>query len=132
MVERLLAHAREMYPNECCGILGGAADEALHQYRISNVDPYPTVRYRMDTREQLWAYRNMRHNGLVPIAVYHSHAQSDAFPSPTDIELALDADVAYIIVSLIDPAAPRVRAFRIRDAIVTEAPLSVLAGLRHR
>ena len=35
-----------------------------------------------------------------PLAIYHSHTRSPAFPSRTDVELAFWPDAAYLIVSL--------------------------------
>ena len=43
----------------------------------------------------------------------------------TDVELAAYPDAAYLILSLADPHAPVLRAFRIRDGQVDEEPVEV-------
>jgi proteasome lid subunit RPN8/RPN11 len=58
-------------------------------------------------------------------AIYHSHTRTRAYPSPTDTKLAFYPAALYIIVSLANEKAPDVRAFRIADGEVTEAPLEI-------
>jgi proteasome lid subunit RPN8/RPN11 len=58
--------------------------------------------------------------------VYHSHPASPARPSQEDIRLAFDPSINYIIVSLVSPE-PDLRAFLIRNGIVTPEPVEVVA-----
>ena len=58
-------------------------------------------------------------------AIYHSHTRSAAYPSQTDINLALWPDALYIIVSLAEADAPDVKAFAIVDRKVNEVELDV-------
>ena len=51
------------------------------------------------------------------VAIYHSHVESPAFPSRTDVELAQWPDAAYMIVSL-GSEPPEVKAFMIRDGAI--------------
>jgi proteasome lid subunit RPN8/RPN11 len=37
LVEAMVAHAGETYPEECCGLLAGADGRPTHLYRIQNV-----------------------------------------------------------------------------------------------
>jgi proteasome lid subunit RPN8/RPN11 len=48
---------------------------------------------------------------------------TEAYPSRTDVELAAYPEAAYLILSLADPDAPVLRAFRIRDGQVDEERL---------
>ena len=57
--------------------------------------------------------------------IFHSHVASPAEPSVTDIGLAFYPDALYLICSLADPAAPHVRAWSIRDRVVSEVALQV-------
>ena len=56
------------------------------------------------------------------VAIYHSHVESPAFPSRTDVELAGWPDAAYMIVSL-GSEPPEVKAFAIRDGKISRREL---------
>ena len=49
---------------------------------------------------------------------------SEAYPSATDVRLAFWPEAYYVLVSLIDPDSPIVRAFRIEDGQVSEEEIS--------
>lgn len=127
IVDQIIAHARDTYPNESCGILAGRNSVATHIYQVKNTDPNPRIRYLMDTQEQFWVFKNMRHNGLELVAIYHSHPHTEAYPSATDVKLAYYPEAYYILTSLQDPQHPIVRAFRIQDGQIAEEPLETLS-----
>jgi proteasome lid subunit RPN8/RPN11 len=58
-------------------------------------------------------------------AIYHSHTRTAPVPSQTDINLAFYPEALYVIVGVAHEE-PDVRAFRIVDGEVSEAPLEVL------
>ena len=62
--------------------------------------------------------------GAEIVAIYHSHPESPAYPSATDVELAFWPEAVYLICSLADPSQPTIRAFRIRDGAIAEVALS--------
>lgn len=80
----------------------------------------------MDTQEQFWVFKNMRHNGLEVIAIYHSHPHTEAYPSPTDVSLAYYPEATYILTSLQDPQNPILRAFKIKDGKIIEEPFEIV------
>ena len=112
----MIAHALEEDPNECCGILSGKDDTVEHLYRITNSAKSP-YRYVMDPQEQLDADKDTEANGWGFVAFYHSHTHSEAYPSSTDVNMALQSgyylDVYYVLVSLANRADPQIRTFRI-------------------
>lgn len=130
--DALVAHAQAEDPFECCGLLAGKDGIATEIYTITNlpsndpsvidlkVPPDRTLRYVMDPKEQITAFKQMRENGTELVAIYHSHTHSAAYPSETDIRLAFYPDVHYLIVSLEDKKKPHIRAFRIVDGKITE------------
>ncbi len=125
----MVEHARQEFPNECCGLLAGRGSRVERLFRGQNVDRSPFT-YRLDPQEQLLFFREMDTEGLDLLGIYHSHTQSPAAPSRTDVAKAFYPDAAYVIVSLRDPNALRdtaeIRAFRIRDGIITEEELAVV------
>jgi proteasome lid subunit RPN8/RPN11 len=72
----------------------------------------PAVRYRIDPREQLAAFRSMDAAGEDLLVIYHSHPASVPYPSPTDRAEAFYPDAAYVLVSL-RSGDTELRAFRI-------------------
>ena len=114
-LEQILAQARAESPHECCGLLLGRGDAVEEVFPGRNVDETPRTRYVMDPQDQLRAFRLMDERGLGLVGIYHSHPQTEAYPSETDKSRALYPDARYMIVSLREPAAPNVRAFRLLD-----------------
>ena len=116
--DEMIVHARQEDPDECCGILAGADDTVAKLYRIKNATPSP-YRYSMEPQEFLEAMLDSERNEWEMLAFYHSHTHSPAYPSQTDVRLAVDSwmlDVLYILVSLEDTDAPQIRAFQITEA----------------
>lgn len=120
----IVVHAREDYPNECCGLLFGKNARAERLVRMENVEHSP-LNYRVDSQKLLEAFQAMEDVGLDLVGIYHSHTHSPAEPSRTDIALAGYPDVHYLIVSLADQERPVLRAFLIENGAVAEQPIQV-------
>lgn len=119
----MIAHAREDDPNECCGLVGGTGEEAKTVYRAENAEKSP-FRYSIAPGEQLELMNRIDEAGEEIVGIYHSHTKTAAYPSQTDINLAVGwPDSVYLIVSLEDPDSPYVRGFRIRDGEVEDVDL---------
>ena len=115
--DEMIAHAIEEDPNECCGILAGKDGSVSQLYRITNTAQSP-FRYLMDSQEQLNADRDAEDKGLEFLAFYHSHTHSPAYPSQTDVRMALESgwlDIDYVLVSLENRTSPKIATFHIGD-----------------
>jgi [CysO sulfur-carrier protein]-S-L-cysteine hydrolase len=136
--EELVEHARAEAPNECCGLIGGEDGEARTVYRARNAEASP-LRYNLDPQDQIRIYGEIEERGEDLVAIYHSHTASPAYPSQTDINLALmdrreDGEVVgrepvfpgvvYLIASLADGEEP-LRGFQIDEEGVTEVELAI-------
>jgi proteasome lid subunit RPN8/RPN11 len=123
----MVAHALDDLPFEACGLLAapadGDGDQVVRTYRCRNAAASARV-YELHPLDHLHADRDADENGLRISGVYHSHTHTDAWPSPTDVNLAPDPDWHYVIVSLRHPE-PVVRSFRIVDREVTEEPVAL-------
>jgi len=122
--EEMITHARAEAPNECCGVLAGEGGRITKLFRAKNAEVSP-VRYNIDSRELLNIYQEIERNGWEFLGIYHSHTNSQAYPSSTDVQLALWPDSLYFIVSLMDKERPQIRAFRIVDGVISEEELEV-------
>ena len=121
----LIAHAREGFPLEVCGILGGNGDTVSAIYRMVNTDA-SNEHFMMEPREQFAVVKDLRARGMSMLAVYHSHPETPARPSEEDIRLALTPDVSYLIISLADAAVPSVKSYKISPGKVEHEPLEVM------
>jgi len=125
-IDAMIAHARQEAPLECCGVLGGRDGRVLKLYQATNAE-HSRYCYNIEPQELFRINRECEENGWQFLAIYHSHPDSAAYPSPTDVRLAaLWPQSLYFIISLLSPENPEVRAFRIRDGEVTEEELEIV------
>jgi proteasome lid subunit RPN8/RPN11 len=111
ILEKMVDHARGEWPKECCGLLAGKDRIVERIYQLDNREEN-RVSYLADPQQQFLAFKEMEDLDLELLAIYHSHPDSDCYPSGMDIEKAFYTDVLHIIISLKDPAS-NVKAFRI-------------------
>ncbi|MBI3990541.1 MAG: M67 family metallopeptidase [Candidatus Omnitrophica bacterium] len=120
----MIAHAKNEYPNEACGILAGKTGNVEKAYKMANADKSPES-YLMDPKEQFSVMKDMRKNDWELLGIYHSHVASPARPSATDIEMAFYPDAAYLIISLSDMDKPVIRSFSIKEGKFEEIKFEV-------
>ena len=114
-LEKILAHAKESDPAECCGLIGGADEQVTSIYPLHNVAADTNVSYEAAPEDLLAAQRQMRERSEELLAIYHSHPRSaEPAPSETDIRLAYYPQAVYFIIGLAGPK-PVIRAFRISE-----------------
>ena len=131
-LQAIIDHCNAGYPNEACGILAGKAGRVEKVYVMTNARPGPGS-YEMDPEEQFRVLKDIRREGLEMIGMFHSHPGGRAYPSAVDVEKAywpgMQAanypEAVYVIVSLMDRAAPVVKGYTIEDGVVGEVPLKV-------
>lgn len=128
LLQAVIDAARAGVPNEACGLLVGATyagdgGSPTRWVGMRNAAESP-YRYLIDPQEQLKAWLELEDNDEVPWGIVHSHVASPAVPSVTDIGLAFFPDSLYLVCSLMDEL-PTVRAWSIRDGVVTEVQLAV-------
>ncbi len=115
IIKNMIAHARELAPHECCGILSGTESTITEYYRITNIlaelseqeltrfdgaklsdlqrlspEERADIAFQMDAREMAMAQRDIRSKSLDLLGFYHSHTFSPARPSQTDITIAME------------------------------------------
>jgi [CysO sulfur-carrier protein]-S-L-cysteine hydrolase len=115
-VEEIVAHAREVAPNECCGLISSTNPGCAHTiYPLRNVAADPLSTYEAAPEDLFAAQRSMRDRGEQLLAIYHSHPRAnDPTPSETDVRLAYYPAAVYFIVGL-GSRGPCLRAFRISE-----------------
>ena len=115
-LDAMIAHAREVAPAECCGLIGGIDEQnARTIYRLRNVTANPESAYEAAPEDLFAAQRQMRDRGEELLAIYHSHPRAaDPRPSETDVRLAYYPSATYLIVGLGGTEAT-VKAFSISE-----------------
>ena len=104
VLKGIYAHAKEAYPQECCGILiGHNAEEGktVTQFqRAKNMTTdSPHNRYLIEPEETYGATKEAQNQGLEIVGFYHSHPDLEPKPSEVDKEQAW-ALYSYLIVSV--------------------------------
>jgi proteasome lid subunit RPN8/RPN11 len=111
------------HPEESCGLLAADSDGRLRMaYPLTNSLHSPT-NYTIEPMEHYRALKHAESRGWEISGVFHSHPQSPAFPSPTDVRLAADPDWLYIVIGYEGLPEPVIRGFSIRQGAVTEHSL---------
>ena len=112
LTNQLLHFAQMSSETEVCGLIGARHGIPTTCYPVKNIASAPTVRYELDPREQVEAMRRMRESGEKLFAIYHSHPQSPAEPSATDLASANYPEALYLIISLNTKGVLEMRGFR--------------------
>jgi proteasome lid subunit RPN8/RPN11 len=87
----MVEHARETYPNECCGAMFGATGDdgkiVRESIRLKNAFEGPqAARYELHPEDLLAADKAARDRNMELIGIYHSHPDCDAYFSQTDLK----------------------------------------------
>jgi proteasome lid subunit RPN8/RPN11 len=121
----MVGHAYDGLPDEACGLLAGdpATGTVSVFYPCPNAAASSRV-YSVDGRDYMRADRDAEGRGLELMGVMHSHTHTEAYPSPTDVDQAVDPGWHYVIVSL-KRAEPALRSFRIADGKSEEEAVTI-------
>jgi proteasome lid subunit RPN8/RPN11 len=130
--DAIVAHARRDHPDEACGVVAGPAgsDRPQRFVPMLNAARSPTF-YEFDSQDLLRLYREMDERDEEPVVIYHSHTATEAYPSRTDISLAMEPGAHYVLVSTREPDTTDLRSYRIVDGAVTEEEVRVLPTLQN-
>lgn len=100
--ETLKRHAIQNRPNESCAILFGNNSNGEFLIRdvflTKNARPSP-VNFTISDEELILAYEEAERKNLEVIAIFHSHPESAAYPSSTDLQYMQVNPVPWIIYS---------------------------------
>lgn len=122
-VDEILAQSRAEYPEEACGVILGPAGTGIptRMKPMINAAHSPTF-YEFDPKDLLALYREVDDMDEEIVVIYHSHTDTEAHPSRTDIAYAGEPGAHYVLVSTREEIAPETefRSFRIVDGVVTE------------
>jgi len=134
----IAAHASAAWPEEACGILIGTRPlDPEGEVIVERVRPTPNIappddrrrRFEIDPREVIDTQRALRGTDTDIVGFFHSHPDSPARPSPTDLPfLRLWPRTVWLIVETREdgpPATPRAWWLEQRDHEPVEMPIDI-------
>lgn len=128
-VEKIYEHALQEYPFECCGVVtGNADDQKVHlcenvQNRLHSEDP---ARFPRDAKTAYFIERSefnriistANENGDEIVALYHSHADHEAYFSEEDFAAQTVfgepefPDALHVVVSVVNKKINGIKCFK--------------------
>ena len=96
-IQELVSIAKDVLPNESCGLLLGENDAVAEILPMRNVDESPLT-FSIESTELVDAYNLAESKGLQVIAIFHSHPAQPS-PSSTDIKFMEINPVVWLIYS---------------------------------
>lgn len=126
--KKMVYYARQAAPVEACSLLFGEGENITVYYPMINLDQ-SEVHFTFDPQEQNLSLKAARERDLVDVGVFHSHPdpESEAYPSPEDVDKAVPGYL-YFILNFPDEDQKNynLRAFEIEGEDITERDFEVL------
>ena len=97
--KKLIHIAQEKLPEEACGFIIGNGNRLTTILPINNIATNPEREFQMEPSEQAAALYHIHTHGYELVTMYHSHPNSPARPSPTDIAKSHRLNIPMLIVS---------------------------------
>ena len=94
----LTEHAENEKPNESCAILFGKDSIVSEMFLTKNIEESP-VNFRISAEQLIEGYDMAKEKKVEIIGIFHSHPNSDAYPSNTDKKFMQNNPVVWIIYS---------------------------------
>ncbi len=94
----LSQYSENQKPNEACAILFGKNNQVQDIFLAENIDESP-INFTISNEQLLEGYKIAEDKEMDVIGIFHSHPNSDAFPSNTDKKFMQSNPVVWIIYS---------------------------------
>ncbi|HYM30062.1 MAG TPA: M67 family metallopeptidase [Candidatus Cybelea sp.] len=119
-MKHLTDAAEAAYPHEACGLLVGrtgvGAQRVVERIEISgNVAADTLTRFEVDPGLRIGIERELRGGPKCVLGVWHSHPDHPAAPSETDLAMAYEPDLVWLITAVYAGQAVQTAAFMVRD-----------------
>ncbi len=94
----LAEYSENQKPNESCAILFGKDNKVLDLFLTENIEESP-VNFTISNKQLIEAYSIAEEKKLEVVGIFHSHPNSDAYPSNMDEKFMQSNPVVWIIYS---------------------------------
>ena len=116
----LTEHAENEKPNESCAILFGKDDLVSEVFLTKNIDE-SSVNFTISNEQLIEGYKIAEEKKVEVIGIFHSHPNSDAYPSNTDKKFMYSNPVVWIIYSCVNQ---NFKAYFL-ESDITEIPIEI-------
>ena len=114
----LSEYSENQKPNESCAILFGKKNQVSDLFLTENIEK-SSVNFTISNKQLIEGYKIAEEKKMEVIGIFHSHPNSDAFPSNTDKKFMQSNPVVWIIYSGINK---NLKAFFLESDII-EIPI---------
>jgi desampylase len=125
-LEQIVGHARQGYPYEVCGLIGGRDGIAESVVPVPNASLTPRVRFEMERQAMVDAIIGFQRAGREVIGIYHSHPDGRADLSESDIAQATWPDAVNLVLGLAEVQEIDLQAWAIHHGEVEPAELEIV------
>ena len=94
----LSEYSENQKPNESCAILFGKDNQVSDLFLTENIEK-SSVNFTISNKQLIEGYKIAEEKKIEVIGIFHSHPNSDAFPSDTDKKFMQSNPVVWIIYS---------------------------------
>jgi len=94
----LSQYSENQKPNESCALLFGKNNQVLDIFLTENIEESP-INFTISNEQLIEGYKMAENKKMEIIGIFHSHPNSDAFPSNTDKKFMHSNPVVWIIYS---------------------------------
>ena len=94
----LSEYSENQKPNESCAILFGKGNQVSDMFLTENIEKSP-MNFTISNEQLIEAYKTAEERKVEIVGIFHSHPNSDAFPSNTDEKFMQSNPVVWIIYS---------------------------------
>jgi len=94
----LSEYSENQKPNESCALLFGKGNQVSDLFLTENIEKSP-VNFTISNKQLIEGYKIAEEKKVDVIGIFHSHPNSDAFPSNTDKKFMQSNPVVWIIYS---------------------------------
>ena len=96
-LDRIIQHAKDEFPRECCGIIEGDGDLVTNIYPMKNHSDDP-IAFWANSSEQFLIESKIKANKHQVLAIYHSHPTDYSYMSTTDQIFAQKRLASFTVV----------------------------------
>lgn len=101
--KKILAnHASNEKPNESCAVLFGTLDSqkttVKEIFLTENIDKSP-INFTISNEQLIKCYKTAEEKKMEVVGIFHSHPNSEAYPSDTDKKFMYSNPVVWVIYS---------------------------------
>lgn len=123
--DEMVSDALRVAPAIACGVLAGEHGRVSEYFACRNVASNAEREFETDPEEMLEIQRECENSFGDILGISYSDSHTPAYPSPETIRNWLPSYVCFI-VSIRNPSAPELKAFRIHGERVTDEPIQIV------